>query len=86
MGEISRFYGIAIMIYVRDHPPPHFHVRYNEFKAQVAIGSGRVIAGQLPVRVMRLVEEWRRLNKKALYGRWAEAESGLNPKWIDGLE
>ncbi|MFB3041815.1 MAG: DUF4160 domain-containing protein [Candidatus Poribacteria bacterium] len=28
MPEISRFFGIVIAIYYRDHPPPHFHAKY----------------------------------------------------------
>jgi hypothetical protein len=28
MPEISRFLGIVIRMYYRDHPPPHFHAEY----------------------------------------------------------
>ena len=34
MPEISRFYGIVIRMYYNDHPPPHFHAQYAEFKAR----------------------------------------------------
>lgn len=30
MPEICHFYGIVITMYLPDHNPPHFHVRYNE--------------------------------------------------------
>jgi len=30
MPEISRFYGIIIYIYFREHNPPHFHAVYGE--------------------------------------------------------
>ena len=30
MPEISRFFGMVIMMYHKDHPPPHFHVRYGK--------------------------------------------------------
>jgi hypothetical protein len=33
MPEISRFLGIIITMYYKNHPPPHFHVRYNQQKA-----------------------------------------------------
>jgi len=26
--EISRFYGLVILMYYNDHEPAHFHVRY----------------------------------------------------------
>lgn len=33
MPEISNFYGIIIYMFPQEHNPPHFHVKYNEFKA-----------------------------------------------------
>jgi hypothetical protein len=35
MPEISRFLGIIITMYFDEHNPPHFHVRYNEFRAKM---------------------------------------------------
>ena len=37
MPEISRFLGIVITMYCNDHNPPHFHVRYEAFRAIVGI-------------------------------------------------
>jgi hypothetical protein len=37
LPTISRFYGITIRMFYNDHPPPHFHVEYGEFKAEMAI-------------------------------------------------
>jgi hypothetical protein len=28
MPEISRFFGIIIKMFFKDHAPPHFHVEY----------------------------------------------------------
>jgi len=42
------FYGIlvAIMFEANErHHLPHFHVRYQNFKASIAIDDGRVLAG-----------------------------------------
>ena len=33
MPEISRFLGVVILMHFREHNPPHFHARYNEFEA-----------------------------------------------------
>jgi hypothetical protein len=41
MPTIAWFYGIAIRMFVRDHPPPHFHAVYGEHEAIVAIEPGR---------------------------------------------
>lgn len=43
MVQISRFFGIIISMYYKDHNPPHFHVLYNEYEALIAIGDLRVL-------------------------------------------
>ncbi len=57
MPEISRFYGIIITMFVVDHNPPHFHVRYGEHRALITIQDG-MIEGKLPRRALSLVYEW----------------------------
>jgi hypothetical protein len=42
MPTISWFYGIAIRMYFRDHPPPHFEAVYGEHEANVDIATGEV--------------------------------------------
>jgi len=69
MPEISRFFGIVIAIYYRDHAPPHFHALYGEHEAIVIIESG-LVTGDLPKRVRSLVEEWRVLRKAELISAW----------------
>jgi len=50
--------GIAISMYFDEHNPPHFHVRYNEYRAVVSIRNLNVLDGHLPAKVRGLVEEW----------------------------
>ena len=50
MPEISRFFGIIILMYYRDHPPPHFHVRYGEQKAIISIETLTLLRGALSPR------------------------------------
>ena len=45
MPEISRFYGIIIYIFYREHQPSHFHAVYGEYKALIAIDSLAVLHG-----------------------------------------
>lgn len=70
MPEISRFLGIVISMYFDEHNPPHFHVRYNEHRAVVAIRSGNLLDGHLPARVRGLVEEWAELHVEELLSMW----------------
>jgi hypothetical protein len=58
MPTIAYFYGIAIHMYLREHPPPHFHAIYAEHDATVDIETGNVIDGWLPRTAARLVKEW----------------------------
>jgi hypothetical protein len=48
LPTISYCYGIYARMYVREHPPPHFHAVYGEFEANVSIDAGEIIEGGLP--------------------------------------
>lgn len=43
MPTISRFYGILISMFFKDHAPPHFHAEYNEFEIVVDIRTLEII-------------------------------------------
>ena len=58
MPTIAYFLGISVRMYFNDHDPPHFHVRYQGFRARVLISSGETIDGRLPPTVARLAKEW----------------------------
>ena len=51
MPELSRFLGIVIAMYYRDHGPAHFHAIYGEFEATVNIVTGQ-LNGELPKRAL----------------------------------
>ena len=66
MPELCRFFGIIITMFYDDHAPPHFHVRYGEHKAIMAIDSLMLLEGQLPPRALGLVAEWGALHQDEL--------------------
>jgi hypothetical protein len=37
MPEVSRFYGIIVRFYYREHPPTHFHAIYGGHEALIEI-------------------------------------------------
>jgi hypothetical protein len=86
MPVLSLFMGIMIKMYHGDHPPPHFHAFYGEFEAQVSISSGKILKGQLPPRIKKLVNEWRKLHKSELEKSWELAQSIKPLKRIKPLE
>ena len=75
MPEISLFYGIRVTMYYDDHNPPHFHVRYNDYRATIDIQTGEV-EGRLPRRVLNMVYEWLDLHKEELIVNWQRMEKG----------
>ena len=57
-------------MYFDEHNPPHFHVRYNDYRASMEMRTLNVIAGTLPARVRGLVEEWAELHRGELLEMW----------------
>ena len=70
MPELSRFLGIVIYMYYRDHPPAHFHAVYGDFEVTVEIESGTV-HGKFPRRALNLVLEWKQLHRTELAANWS---------------
>jgi len=74
MPEISRFLGIVIAMYYREHAPPHFHAKYGGQRAAFSIDDLRMVEGKLPQRVVSLVLEWAFLHREELMENWRRAE------------
>ena len=70
MPEISRFLGIQIFMYFTEHNPPHFHIKYNDYRGVMSINDLNIIGGQLPIKVRNLVAEWAESNQKELLDMW----------------
>ncbi len=85
MPEISRFLGIVIGIFPRDHPPPHFHAVYGEYQITVDIHTG-VVHGDFPKRALRLVLEWAEMHQQELLDNWERVAAGKAAQKIAPLE
>lgn len=86
MPRISEFFGIVIAMYYNDHVPPHFHAKYAEYEAEVAIQSLEVLNGSLPRRALALVLEWAAIHRIELRANWEAAREGKPLSSIRGLE
>jgi hypothetical protein len=82
---VSRFFGIVIAMFWRDHVPPHFHAKYGDDEVTVDIHTGEV-TGQIARRALALVEEWRVEHKAELLEDWSLAASKRPLKRITPLE
>ncbi len=86
MPVISRFYGIVILMFFKDHHPPHFHAKYEGRLAVYSIKSCRLLAGKLPPRATRLIKEWVKLHEKELMVDWQIAQKEGKLKTIEPLQ
>ncbi len=85
MPEICRFYGIIITMYFPDHNPPHFHARYNDYRAIIDINTGNVV-GEMPKRALKLILEWMEIHKDELMENWRKMENGESLVTINPLD
>ena len=85
MPIISRFFGIIVYMYWKDHAPPHFHAKYQDDEVAVDIETGAV-TGSMSKRALGLIEEWRAAHKTELLEDWALAEADKALKRIEPLE
>jgi hypothetical protein len=74
MPEISRFYGLFIYMFFNDHNPPHFKAKFGEFEANILIGNGTILNGDLPLSKLKLVAAWAEIHKEELLAMWNSKE------------
>ena len=73
MPTISMFFGPG------EHPPPHFHAYYNEYKATINIHTCEIIEGDLPRKQVKLVLAWAELHQEELMADWRLVTNGEEP-------
>jgi hypothetical protein len=86
MPEISRFYGVVVRMYHDEHPPPHFHVYYQDAQATIAVDTLEPVRGSIPRRAFVLVVEWALAHRQELRDNWRRAEQGLPLAAVEALE
>ena len=84
MPTISTFYGITIMMYLKDkeHNPPHIHAFYGEYGASFTISDGEIYEGTFPRNGKKMVKQFILKYKKELFEMW---ESGKYEK-LEGIQ
>ena len=85
MPEISRFQGIIIKMFAREHNPPHFHAFQGKYEATFDISTGDLIEGDFPANKRAFVEVWARLRKKELMRNWKSLSKGVGFDKIEPL-
>ncbi len=79
MPTISYFYGIIIVMYLKDkeHNPPHIHAITQDFDAPFLIENGEIMEGFFPVKAKAIVKEFVMKYRDELMDMW---ETGIYVK------
>ena len=72
MPTISNFYGIIIIMYLRnkEHNPPHTHAITQDYAAPFLIETGDIMEGEFPRKAKMLVKEFVLKYKNELKEMW----------------
>lgn len=82
MPVITRFFGIVIKMYFKEHGIAHFHAIYGEYNGVFEIESLEMMEGDLPVRAQQLIREWAEKYRRELLRMWDTQEY----RQLPGLE
>ena len=72
MPTIAIVLGVRIIIYPKDHLPPHLHAKFAEYEAMISILTGDVLEGSLPRAKLRAVQEWLSRHREQVAYIWRE--------------
>jgi len=78
MPTICIFEGIKVLMFYREHSPPHFHVEYNAESAEIGIDPIIILEGELSRRIRAKVFEWAAIHQAELRANW-ELARGRQP-------
>ena len=81
MPTISSFYGIIIVMYLRnkERNPPHIHAITQDFDAPFLIETGELMEGEFPPKAQAMVKEFIKLYHKELLEMWETEKYGKLP-------
>ncbi len=85
MPTLSLFYGIAIVMYWREHPPPHFHAKSAGRVMVVHIETLHVEHNSLPPNKAKLVLQWASEHRAELMEAWEQCRQRQEPNSIEPL-
>ncbi len=89
MPIISMFYGIIIKIFFFDnkqHNIPHIHAEYQDDNAAIELETGKILAGTLEPKQLKLVQAWIEIHREELLANWKLAVEGEAVFKIDPLK
>ncbi len=88
MPSISEFFGITIYMYHRhgQHKAPYFHARYQGSDASFEIETTNILAGHLPPKVAKMIQDWAKRHKTELKENWSKIMKNEPVQYIQGAD
>lgn len=77
MPTICMFEGIRILMFYREHQPPHFHVERADESAEIGIDPIAILEGGLARTTRGKVFEWAAIHQAELRANWELARAGF---------
>jgi hypothetical protein len=71
-----------LYMYPNDHPPPHFHVLFAEYRAVIDIRTMKLSRGDLPKAKLRAITRWAKPRREKLVDAWNITQQNLVPEKI----
>jgi hypothetical protein len=72
MPVIAIVDGVKVIIWHKDHLPPHLHAKFGEHEAQISIRTSDVLNGRLPPAKLRAVLSWLAANRLEVAYLWRD--------------
>ena len=82
MSIVGTVDGAKLYMYPNDHPPPHFHVLFAEYRAVIDIRTGKLTEGELPKAKLRAILNWAKPRRGKLLEAWNITQANLIPERI----
>jgi hypothetical protein len=88
MPSISEFFGITIYMYYAhgQHKAPYFHARYQGSDASFSIENQQVLSGNLPLKVIKLIQEWAKRHQLELMQNWSRTLKKEPVQYVQGAD
>ncbi len=81
-----RYYLMMYFLDNKEHNIPHFHVRYAEYEASVAIETGEIIVEDFPRNKLKLITAWAEIHRDELKMNWKMPCEGQPVNKIEPLK
>ncbi|MBK9138460.1 MAG: DUF4160 domain-containing protein [Verrucomicrobia bacterium] len=85
MPVLAKFYGVVVRMLFAPLLGAHFYAIYGDHELVVRIGTLKIIQGDAPEDIKRLVLAWARRHQTELLDAWRLCQRGARPQPIGPL-